>query len=86
VSAYPNSGCETCARNTTTSIRARALIFNITEKYSHQVSCFTQRLLLPRQSVWGAVAMTKVFIDVVLFSCMFALVTGVVFAAAHVLG
>ena len=34
----------------------------------------------------GSGAMTKIFIDVVLFSCMFALVTGVVFAAAHVLG
>jgi ABC-type phosphate transport system permease subunit len=30
--------------------------------------------------------MIKIFIDVVLFSGMFALVTGVVLAAAHVLG
>ena len=30
--------------------------------------------------------MIKIIIDVVLFSSMFAFVTGIVFAAAHVLG
>jgi hypothetical protein len=34
---------------------------------------------------WGRV-MIRLIIDVVLFSCMFALVTGIVLAAAHVLG
>jgi hypothetical protein len=29
---------------------------------------------------------TKLIIDVVLFSCMFTFVTGIVLAAAHVLG
>jgi hypothetical protein len=34
---------------------------------------------------WGRV-MIKLIIDVVLFSCMFTLITGIVLAAAHVLG
>jgi hypothetical protein len=35
--------------------------------------------------LWGRM-MIKLVIDVVLFSCMFAFVTGVVLAATHVLG
>jgi hypothetical protein len=34
----------------------------------------------------GERMMTKFIIDVVLFSCMFTFVTGIVLAAAHVLG
>ncbi len=34
---------------------------------------------------WGRM-MIKLIIDVVLFSCMFAFVTGIVLAGAHVLG
>jgi len=30
--------------------------------------------------------MTRLFIDIVLFSCMFAIVTGIVIAAAKVIG
>jgi hypothetical protein len=34
----------------------------------------------------GERMITKLIIDVVLFSCMFTFVTGIVLAAAHVLG
>jgi hypothetical protein len=36
--------------------------------------------------VLGQRMMIKFIVDVVLFSCMFAFVTGIVLAAAHVLG
>jgi hypothetical protein len=35
---------------------------------------------------FGGRMMIKLVIDVVLFSCMFTFVTGIVLAAAHVLG
>ena len=38
-----------------------------------------------RGRVFGGIHMTKLIIDVVLFSCMFAFVTGIVLAAANFL-